>query len=218
LVEGGTTPSQGTVSRVLETLSIPTVVLIRPRGGDFLYDHEDLDVLLRDVEAVRDAGAFGVATGALTQNGGVDVPAMERIMEAAGPMAVTFHRAFDMTKDAFVSLEMLIELGVDRVLTSGQGRSVPEGLLLIKELVERAGDRITIMPGGGIQDHNIGDIIRETGVTELHFTAFEASESPMIHRNTRPLMGSDRVLGEYERLRTDPAKVRELLVAAGAYP
>jgi len=223
LVEGGTTPSLGTISLTLEALSIPMVVLIRPRGGDFLYDDEDLEVLLRDIEAVREAGAFGVATGALTRRGGVDVPAMARIMKAAGPMSVTFHRAFDMTVDALEALETLIELGVNRVLTSGQERSVREGLLLIRELVRVAGDRISIMPGGGIRDDNIKDIIQEIGVSEIgvseiHFTALGSSNSPMTHRNTRPLMGADRVPGEYERLLTDPAKVRKIMVAAGAYP
>ena len=211
LVEGGTTPSFGTISRVLDTLSIPTVVLIRPRGGDFLYTAEESEALLRDVKYIRDSGAFGIATGVLTRDGDVDVPAMEQIMDTAGSLSVTFHRAFDMTRDPYQSLETLIQLGVHRVLTSGQERSVPEGMDLIGGLVELAKGRTSIMPGGGIKADNIQHIIRKTGARELHFTAFSSQESPMAHRNTRPLMGSDRVPGEYEKLVTSPEAVRGIV-------
>jgi copper homeostasis protein len=214
LVEGGTTPSIGTISRVLDTLSIPTVVLIRPRGGDFLYEPDELEALLRDVEAVKKAGAFGIATGALTRDGDVDRVAMAEVMKAAGPLSVTFHRAFDMTRQPSDALETLVQLGVDRVLTSGQERSVPEGLALIRKLAGKAGGRISIMPGGGVTEANVAGIIRQTGVREVHFTAFRSLESPMVHRNPRPLMGGDRVPGEYERLATDPNRVRRFLDAA----
>lgn len=217
LVEGGTTPSMGTVSKVFEDVSIPGVVLIRPRGGDFLYTPAEMDVLLRDVESVREAGAFGIATGVLTEGADVDVGFMARVMDAAGAMNVTFHRAFDMTRDPREALEALVGLGVDRILTSGQERSVPEGLALIRELVELAGDRISIMPGGGVTEENLGIILQHTGVNEIHFTAFSSGESPMTHRNTRPLMGSDRVPGEYERLETDAERIRTFLASAESY-
>lgn len=218
LVEGGTTPSFGTVSKVLEAISIPTVVLIRPRGGDFLYSDEELEVLLRDVETVRKAGAFGIATGALTREGEVDVSAMEGVTAAAGPLSVTFHRAFDMTRDPFESLEVLIRTGVHRVLTSGQERSVPEGLDVIARLVESAKARISIMPGGGVREDNIREIISKTGAREIHFAALSSFESPMDYRNTRPLMGSDRVPGEYERIGTDPDLVDKFMRGANAGP
>jgi len=216
LVEGGTTPSFGTISRVLDTLSIPTVVLIRPRGGDFLYTAEELEALLCDVDVIRESGAFGIATGVLTREGDVDVHAMEQVMDAAGSLSVTFHRAFDMTRDPHRSLETLIHLGVHRVLTSGLERSVPEGLELLGSLVELAKGRTSIMPGGGIREDNIRDIIGKTGVNEVHFTAFASLESPMAHRNTRPLMGSDRVPGEYGRLVTAPEGVRRIVNSAAA--
>ncbi|MFC1574908.1 copper homeostasis protein CutC, partial [Gemmatimonadota bacterium] len=136
---------------------------------------------------------------------------MERIMAAAGPLSVTFHRAFDMTRDPFQALEALVRLGVDRILTSGQERSVPEGLGLIGRLVEAARGRISIMPGGGIREENLADVVRETGVGEVHFTAFSHEESPMRHRNPRPLMGGDRVPGEFERVVTDPERVRSFI-------
>jgi copper homeostasis protein len=218
LVEGGTTPSIGTISKALEIVAIPIMVLIRPRGGDFLYTAEELGALLGDVEAVREAGAFGIATGVLTKEGDVDLPAMEQIMDAAGPLSVTFHRAFDMTRDPHASLETLIQLGVDRVLTSGQEWSAPEGLDLIGRLVESSDGRISVMPGGGIREDNVRGIIQKTGVKEVHFAAFSSLDSPMVHRNTRPLMGSDRVPGEYEKLVTDSEQVRGVVEAAGSAP
>jgi len=214
LVEGGTTPSVGTLSAVLEAGSVDTMVLVRPRGGDFLYSDAELDVMVRDVRAVGAAGALGIATGALTREGEVDEVATAALREAAGDMSFTFHRAFDMTRDPLQALETLIELGVDRILTSGQAKSVPEGLDLIRELVGVAGDRIIIMPGAGIREENVRTVIRETGVREIHFTAFVEGESPMIHRNPRPLMGASRVPAEYELLLTDPGVVRAFLAMA----
>jgi copper homeostasis protein len=203
----------GTMGLVLERIGIDTVVLVRPRGGDFLYTPDELDTILMDVGTVRGTGAFGIATGALTPDGRVDVAAMEQIMEAAGPLSVTFHRAFDMVRDPAEALETLIGLGVDRVLTSGQERSVPEGRDLIRELVEVANRRISIMPGGGLREENIREMVRATGVREVHFTAFSHWESPMVHRNPRPLMGADRVPGEYERISTDPEGVSRIIGA-----
>jgi len=213
LVEGGTTPSLGTLGLVLDRVEIDTVVLVRPRGGDFLYSPVELDTILLDVGTVRSSGAFGIATGVLTAEGKVDVVAMERILEAAGPLSVTFHRAFDMVRDPAEALETLIGLGVDRVLTSGQDRSVPEGQDLIREMVLQAGQRISIMPGGGLREGNIREIVQATGVREVHFTAFTHWDSPMAHRNLRPLMGADRVPGEFERISTDPEGVRRVIGA-----
>jgi len=211
LVEGGTTPSLGTLGLVLERIGIDAVVLVRPRGGDFLYTPDELDTILMDVGTVRGAGAFGIATGVLTRDGAVDVGAMERIMEAAGSLSVTFHRAFDMVRDPGEALETLIGVGVDRILTSGLERSVPEGQALIRELVQLADGRISIMPGGGLNQGNIREIVEDTGVREVHFTALSRWESPMAHRNLRPLMGANGVPGEYERITTDPAGVRAVV-------
>lgn len=214
LVEGGTTPSLGTIARSLEVVSIPIVVLIRPRGGDFLYDELEKEVMIRDIRAIRDLGAFGIATGGLTTDGQIDVSAMESIMEAAGPMSVTFHRAFDMSRDPYEALDTLAALGVDRVLTSGQERSVPEGIPLIRELAGAAGGSLSIMPGGGIRAENVQEILEATLVEEVHFTAFSRLESPMEHRNARPLMGSERVPGEYERWVTEAGSVRNIVSKA----
>jgi copper homeostasis protein len=216
LVEGGTTPSLGTIAQSLELVSIPIVVLLRPRGGDFLYDGLEIETMIRDVRNVRELGVYGIATGMLTREGDVDVPTMGRIMEEAGDLSVTFHRAFDMTRDPYRSLEALASLGVDRILTSGQERSVPEGIPLIRKLSVSGGDSLSIMPGGGIREENVQEIIRETGVKEVHFTAFSRFESPMSHRNARPLMGNERVPGEYERWTTDARCVRSIVSRAEA--
>jgi copper homeostasis protein len=213
LVEGGTTPSLGTLGLVLDRVEIDTVVLVRPRGGDFLYSPVELDTILLDVGTVRSSGAFGIATGVLTAEGKVDVVAMERILEVAGPLSVTFHRAFDMVRDPAEALETLVGLGVDRILTSGQDRSVPEGQGLIREMAQLAGQRISIMPGGGLREGNVREIVQATGVREVHFTAFTHWDSPMAHRNLRPLMGADRVPGEFERISTDPEGVRRVIGA-----
>lgn len=213
LVEGGTTPSQGAIGLSVERLEIPTMVLIRPRGGDFLYSHQELDTMLRDISLAGEIGAFGIATGALTRDGRVDEEAMGRIRDAAGSMSLTFHRAFDMVRDPMISLETLIELRVDRVLTSGGEGSVPEALDSLQALVEKAADRISIMPGGAVREENIWEIVEKTGVREIHFTAFSRWESPMGFRNPRPYMGSASVPGEYERIGTDPEEVRRIMGA-----
>jgi copper homeostasis protein len=211
LIEGGTTPSMGTLSLVLERLSIKTVVLLRPRGGDFLYSDEEFDTMLRDIQIVRDAGAYGIATGVLTADGRIDDARFTRLIAAARPMSVTCHRAFDMTRDPKEALETLVDLGVDRVLTSGQQPSVPEGIELIGELVELAADRISIMPGCGIDEGNIRAIVEQAGVREVHFTAFSHQESGMTYRNPRPFMGSVELPGEYDLQLTDPERVRRLV-------
>jgi len=208
LIEGGTTPSFGTLSLVLERLSVETVVLLRPRGGDFLYTDEEFDTMLRDVEIVRNAGAYGVATGVLTSDGQIDVERFDRLIAAARPMSITCHRAFDMTRDPREAIETLIDLCVDRVLTSGQQPSVPKGIELIRELVDLAAGRISIMPGCGIDEGNVREIVEKTGVKEVHFTAFSHQDSGMTFRNPRPFMGGVELPGEFDLQLTDPERVR----------
>jgi copper homeostasis protein len=213
LLEGGTTPSQGNLTLSLEELDIPVMVLVRPRGGDFLYSPREVDTILRDISLAGQAGAHGVVTGALTKGGEVDLEVMAKVREAAGSMSLTFHRAFDMVRQPLQALESLVELGVDRILTSGGEASVPEALDQIGRLVEAAGDRIFIMPGGGVRGDNIQEVVRRTGVREIHFTAFTHWESPMEFRNSRPHMGGTRLPGEYDRVDTDPTEVRRIMEA-----
>ncbi|HEY0696990.1 MAG TPA: copper homeostasis protein CutC, partial [Micromonospora sp.] len=215
LFEGGLTPSIGTIETALRAVDrIRVHVIVRPRAGDFIYSALEIDAMERDVRAAVAAGAHGVVIGVLTAEGEVDVPATQRLIRAAGDASVTFHRAFDMVRDPFTAGGQLVELGVDRVLTSGQEVSVLEGAPLIAELVQRAGGRIVVMPGGGITARNIARIIEATKAEEYHFAALVTSDSPAVHRNPAPLMGGSLHRSEYERSTTSAGLVGQVLAAA----
>lgn len=215
LLEGGTTPSGGAVEAARALLSLKLHAMIRPRGGDFCYSPVELDVMRRDVELAKRLGADGVVFGLLTEDAAVDLERTRALVELARPLSVTFHRAFDMTREPFRALEDLVALGVDRVLTSGQEASVVEGLDLVAELVRRAGDRIVVMPGGGLRERNIAKVVAATGARELHVTGFATVESPIRYRNERVFMGGTLRPPEYQRSVTDAAKIERLRRAAG---
>ena len=157
LLEGGITPSAGTIALARARLGIRLHVLIRPRGGDFCYSDTELDIMRHDIATARALGADGVVLGVLLPDGTVDAARTAELMAAARPLSVTFHRAFDVTRDPYEALEALIALGVDRVLTSGQESSALEGLDTLAALVQQAGDRIAVMPGGGIRAAQRGE-------------------------------------------------------------
>lgn len=214
LFEGGLTPSLGTVERALaRTTQVRVHPIVRPRGGDFRYDADEVAAMVRDVELVRAAGVPGVVIGALAPDGSVDVPVVERLLAAADGLSVTFHRAFDLTADPFAALETLVGLGIDRVLTSGQEASALEGAPLIAELVRAAGDRITVMAGAGVNHRNLTRIVAETGVSEVHFSAGEVRDSPMEHRNPRPHLGGRTGPPEYSRKVTTVEAISRVLRA-----
>src|SRR2546425_4916267 len=167
LVEGGTTPSAGTLAVCRARLEIPIFVLIRPRGGDFLYSAAELAVMLEDVKQAKETGAQGIVTGVLRADGEIDQDRTGELIAAARPLRVTFHRAFDVCRDAGRALETLIALGVERVLTSGQAATAPEGAEAIAGLVRRAAGRIAVLPGGGVTEGNVAALVRATGVTEI---------------------------------------------------
>lgn len=211
LFEGGTTPSAGTIALTRREVDIPTNVMIRPRGGDFCYSDVEYEVMRWDVEEAKRLGAAGVVIGLLLPDGTVDATRTAGLIELARPLSVTFHRAFDVCRDPFQALETLITLGVDRVLTSGQERTALEGLDLITELVQRAGDRIIIMPGGGISERNAGKIVARSGAREIHVSGRSAVESKMTYRNPHVFMGGELRLSEYARLTTDANRIRSLV-------
>jgi copper homeostasis protein len=213
LVEGGITPSLGSIRLAVERARIPVMVMVRPRGGDFLYDDIELEVMLRDVAAIKEVAAAGVVFGCLTPDGEVDRERAARLADAARPLGVTFHRAFDMARDPRQALETLIELGVDRVLTSGQEPSVPEGLDLLRELVAQAGQRLVVMPGAGITPENVRRVADLTRARELHFAALRPGDSRMRFRNRRPKMSAGPAPGEFELSATDPEVVRRTVAA-----
>ena len=189
--EGGTTPSYGMIKSARECISIGLNVIIRPRGGDFLYSKEELKEMIYDIHVAKELGADGLVFGCLTPDGNVDMEAMRPLMEAASGTPVTFHRAFDHSSDPLQALEDIISLGCARILTSGCSPTALEGADLLAELVEKAGDRIIIMPGCGVKESNIAEIAKLSGAREFHFSAREPIESGMIFRNSDIAMGSE---------------------------
>jgi copper homeostasis protein len=212
LLEGGTTPSRGAMELARERVAIGVHVMIRPRGGDFLYSPVEMEVMRRDIAAARQVGVRGVVLGLLRPDGAVDAARTRELVESARPLSVTFHRAFDMARDPLEALDSLLEIGVDRVLTSGQAPSVPQGMDLIAELVRRSGDRLIIMPGGGVTPENAREVVERTGVREIHVggPVAEVVESGMRFRNSRVYMG-DPGEPEYSTRRVSARKVRALV-------
>lgn len=169
--EGGTTASYGFIKAAKEKLQIALFPIIRPRGGDFLYSDDEFEIMKADIKVCKDLGCDGVVIGMLTTDNKVDKKRCSILVEHAYPLEVTFHRAFDRTVDAFEALEDIIEIGCERILTSGQKPNAVEGSELIKQLIDKADDRIIIMPGSGVSSDNIITIAETTGATEFHSSA-----------------------------------------------
>lgn len=208
--EGGTTPSAGEIWAARKAIDIRMHVIVRPRGGDFLYSPLELEIMERDILALKRAGVDGVVFGCLTQEGGVDLPAMERLMRVSEGLSVTFHRAFDCCRDPFLALEQIVALGCERILTSGQRPTAEEGIPLIAQLVEHACGRIIIMPGAGIDESNIARIASASGAHEFHFSARTEIGSDMRFRNPDVSMGGGRN-DEYTRSVTSAERVHRML-------
>lgn len=216
LLEGGLTPSFGTVREALEVASIPFHVIVRPRGGDFLYSPAEFRSMVADVGACRDLGVAGVVVGCLSADGSIDEARMRMLVEAAGPINVTCHRAFDMTRDAAEALEALIRCGVGRVLTSGQRDTAEEGADLLAALVRQAGSRIVVMGCGGLRPDTIAAVHLKTGLPELHFAALRDVASGMQHRNGSVGMGGTDLDREYRNTITDGELVAATIAAVRA--
>lgn len=210
LLEGGTTPSAGLIEVCRERLHIPLHVLVRPRGGDFIYSDVELDVMRRDIAVARRLGAEGVVLGALKADGTIDVFSTRSLIEAARPLSVTFHRAFDFTPDPDAALENLIALGVDRVLTSGQAPTAVAGTGILARLVRRAAGRIVIIAAGGVSEESVLAVIEHTGVSELHVRASALLESPASYRPTHITLLKQPLPNDYDRAVTDPERIRRL--------
>lgn len=197
LFEGGLTPSAGLLETVRERVRLGVAAMIRPRGGDFCYSDAEFAVMRRDVAVAKKLGADMIVLGLLNPDGTVDRERTRELIALARPLPVTYHRAFDMAREPFEALDVLLELGVERVLTSGQERTAVEGMDLIAELVRRAGDRIIVMPGGGVTERNLQKILRHTGAKEIHGSASGSRDSRMTFRNTRVAMGGQVGPPEY---------------------
>lgn len=168
---GGITPSYGAMKLTRDYLQIPICVLVRPRSGDFLYSESEMEEILRDIEFCKMIGMDGIVVGAQLQDGQLNIPFMKQMKSLAGGMDLVCHRVFDQTPDPFKAMEELIEMGYDRILTSGQEPTAFEGKDLIAQLIEKSNNRITIMPGSGITEHNAKELVDISKATEIHFTA-----------------------------------------------
>jgi copper homeostasis protein len=168
LTEGGTTPSYGLVKKSREAFAALLYPIIRPRGGDFLFTEEEFEIMLLDTRLCKDLNCDGIVTGLLNADGTIDIKRTAKLVDAAYPLGVTFHRAFDRCRDPFEALEQLIEMGCERILTSGQQPAAPDGIELIAELNKAADHRIIIMPGSGVRKENIKMLAERTGCIEFH--------------------------------------------------
>ena len=212
LFDGGTTPSAGMIGACKEAVSIPVFVMIRPRGGGFVYAEAERDVMRRDIVVARELGAAGVVIGGLLPNGAVDLALVEMLVEAARGLPVTFHRAFDLTPDLEASLESLAGAGVQRVLTAGGAPTAAEGATALARLVRSAGSRVVVMAGGGVREENVRTLVSISGVREVHvrLTRLTLGNAPPARRDLRvrrPLPSDEAAWEE-----TDEERVRSFVV------
>jgi copper homeostasis protein len=208
LPEGGTTPSAGMIRAARALFKGGLMVLIRPRGYDFLYSEEEMRTMVHDIQIARELGANGVVIGCLTPEGRIDLGKCERLLAAAGPLDVTFHRAFDMSQNLAQALEEIVGLGIKRILTSGGQADVMSGSTRLKELVRLAGARAAIMPGGGVTEENLAQLVCETGAREIHLSARGPVKSGMLYRNEHCGMGAYSKDHEYEWRSASVEKIR----------
>ena len=209
LSEGGTTPSPAQIEIARKQMQIKLYVIIRPRGGDFLYNETEFEIMKSDIHFCGKTGCDGVVIGMLHPDGIIDKERNRELIGIASryAMGVTFHRAFDRCADLFEAMETVIELGCERILTSGGYDTAVEGAEIIRQLIENAGERIIIMPGSGITPENMGELIQKTGAKELHGTFRSRFPSPMQHRNEK-LIRQD---GEYGLWLTDAEKIKRII-------
>ncbi len=203
LVEGGTTPSHGEIALAIERVSLPVMVMIRPRGGDFLYSDVEYEIMRADIEVAKQEGASGVVIGMLQADGMVDLERTRELVGAARPMSVTFHRAFDVSNGLERNLETLLRAKVDRVLTSAGVAHVTNALPRLESLAAIAGDDLTILACGGVRDTNVDDVLSVRGIREVHIGASTTSPSPMRHRVLDVPMGRAYEPDEYLLERAD---------------
>lgn len=206
---GGVTPSAGVITEARKVEGLVLNVIIRPRGGDFLYNGYEVACMEKDICTCKRLGADGVVIGALTAEGDIDTATCKRLIAAADGMSITFHRAFDMCRNPKEALEQLISLGCHRVLTSGQAATAEAGIPLLKELVQQANGRIIIMPGSGVNSGNAANILHATGAGEIHASARKSVGSGMIFRHRGVSMGNPDS-DEYARKETDADEVRAI--------
>lgn len=208
---GGLSPSAGTIRLVRDTVDLPVQVLIRPRSGDFCYSADEFAIMRQDIETAKALGAAGVVIGLLHPDGQIDLERTRELLSLARPLEVTFHRAFDLCADPFRALEELIGLEIDRLLTSGQQASAPAGAGLIARLIKQAAGRISIMPGAGINEMNVQQLLQETGAREVHMSLSGTTASQMLFRRAEVKMGGRLPESEYDHYQADGARIRQVV-------
>jgi len=213
LALGGVTPGPGLCKVVRRTVDLPLTLLLRPRRGDFYYGTSEFESLELDVDFAREQGAEGVALGCLTRDGRIDRERTARLMDRARPMEVTFHRAFDQTRDQIEALEVLAELGVERVLSSGGAERAVHGLERLGQLVQQAAGRLRVIPAAGIGPENSGTILQATGAQDLHLSAGRRVVSPAWQPDQASRLGAPELPGESELTWTDGEILRKLLAS-----
>ncbi len=182
-IEGGTTPSYGTIKKVRETIAIQLYPIIRPRANNYFYSEVEFAIIKNDIELCKSLGCNGISVGVQKKNGTIDTERLKRIVEWASPMRVTCNRVFDCAPDPFEALEVIIDCGCERILTSGLKSGAPDGSKLLSQLIKQAGDRIIIMPGAGINSSNIAKLREETGAQEFHSSARRIAPNPVTYLN-----------------------------------
>lgn len=208
--EGGTTPSCGMIECVRQRISMDVFIMIRPRGGDFLYSNDEFYIMKRDIAQCQRLSVDGVVFGILTAEGRIDKKRCKELIDRARPLKVTCHRAFDMTRDPYEALEDCIEVGFDRILTSGREPQALMGAGLIGSLIRSAGGRIAVMPGSGVNEDTVQEIIRKTHAAEIHFSAVTHRSSDMVYHNQAISGMGSAGGGEFMLRSVDPAKVRTM--------
>lgn len=208
--EGGVTPSPGTIQEALNIEGIEKYVMIRPRGGDFLYSKEEFNVMKKDILYLRELKCDGVVFGILDRNGNIDINRTTELVELAYPLKVTFHRAFDMSQDIYKSLEDVIRCGCNRILTSGGRNTVNDGIDNIKRLVYIADNRIEIMAGSGVNINNYINLLT-AGVNAIHLSGKNTRDSEMVFRNPIVSMGGVPNIPEYDIMYSDKNIIRPIV-------
>lgn len=212
LTEGGLTPSAGLLAQTCNIPQLEIHVLIRPRSGDFLYNQDEVDVMLHDIQLARQLDARGIVIGALTSNGDIDIDIMQALIRQAGPMEITFHRAFDMCRKPLEALQTITSLGCHYLLTSGQAANAFEGQDLLRQLVQLTTDSpIVVMAGGGINSQNVVSLAQATGITTFHASGSQWVNSNMEYCQSNVSMSTKVSSNEYATLQTSSDEIRSIL-------
>ena len=207
LAVGGITPSFGLIKKVVEKLSIPVFVLIRPRSGNFTYSNADFEIMKNDIQLCKDLGCAGIVSGVLYADNTIDIVRTKELFQLSNPLQFTFHRAFDWVPNPKEALEQLIQLKINRVLTSGQQESSQKGITLLKKLQERAINRITVLPGGGINLNN-AKMFKDAGFSEIHLSALKTE---VVNKLPAVSMNSNKLFDETIKTYSDLATIKKII-------